>query len=246
MVWATPLIWVAPMKFNRPAMTIADRGARAALAHQGLIAILWSGVFYKVILPMVLSPLIGYALGLGIMKCLNLYLGRNHNAQDKAIFRHLQIGSACLVALSHGMNDAQKSMGLITLGLFAAGYIATPEIPLWVILACAIVMGLGTASGGFRIIRTMGFSITRIDPIQGFAAETSASSVILAASFLGMPISSTQMIAGSITGVGSSKGVGAVKWNVAKKLVLTWVFTLPGAGILGTLAYLIARAFGFS
>jgi PiT family inorganic phosphate transporter len=155
------------------------------------------------------------------MKGLDWYLGKNHNAHDKAIFRHLQIGSACLVALSHGMNDAQKSMGLITLGLFAGGFLTTSEIPLWVILSCATVMGLGTASGGFRIIRTMGFSITRIDPIQGFAAETSASSVILSASLLGLPVSSTQMIAGSITGVGSAKGASAVKWGVAQKLALT-------------------------
>lgn len=216
----------------------------AAAAHQGFTAILWNGLLGKVILPMIFSPLIGFLLGYLIMKGLYLYLKHHPGAHGKAIFRHLQIGSACFVALSHGLNDAQKSMGVITLGLFAGGYLATPEIPLWVILACAIVMGLGTASGGFRIIRTMGFSITRIDPVQGFAAETSASAVILAASFLGMPVSSTHMIAGSITGVGTAKSLEAVSWKVPQKLIFAWILTLPGAGVVGALAYIIPKSFG--
>ncbi|HSX26937.1 MAG TPA: inorganic phosphate transporter [Chlamydiales bacterium] len=214
----------------------------AAWTHQGASTILWNGVIGKVILPMILSPIIGFLLGFLIMKGLYFYLRSHPGAHGKAIFRHLQIGSACFVALAHGLNDAQKSMGLITLGLFAGGYLTTPAIPLWVIMACAVVMGLGTASGGFRIIRTLGFSITKIDPVQGFAAEASASCVILTASFLGMPVSSTHMIAGSITGVGSAKGLSAVTWKVPQKLILAWVFTLPGAGIVASLVYLIARS----
>jgi len=209
----------------------------AAWAHQGNQIILWNGLLWKVLVPMLLSPLIGFLIAFFLMKGLYLYLRHHPGAEGKAIFRHLQIGSACIVALSHGLNDAQKSMGIITLGLFAGGFLQTPEIPLWVILACAIVMGLGTASGGFRIIRTMGFSITKIEPVQGFAAETSASAVILAASFLGMPISSTHMIAGSITGVGSAKSLSAVRWGVPQKLVLAWFLTLPGAGLVGAFAY---------
>jgi PiT family inorganic phosphate transporter len=130
-------------------------------------------------------------------------------------------------------------MGLITLGLFAGGVIATPHIPIWVIFACAVTMGVGTASGGLRIIKTMGFQITKIDSMQGFAAEASASAVILCASFLGMPISSTQMIAGSITGVGSAKGMRAVKWAVPKKLVIAWFLTLPGAGLASAGAFFV-------
>ncbi len=212
----------------------------ASLVNKGTSSIIWNGIIGKVLIPMVLSPLIGFVIALFFMKILFYYLSKNPSAKDKKLFLHLQIGSACLVALAHGLNDAQKSMGLITLGLFTGGYIAHLTIPFWVILSCAIVMGLGTASGGFRIIKTMGFSITKINSVQGFAAEASAAIVILVASFFGMPISSTQVITGGITGVGTAKGKKAVRWNVPKKLVTAWIFTLPGAGAIGALAYLIA------
>ena len=212
----------------------------SAWMNQGFETILWNGVTYKVLLPMLFSPVIGFGIGYLVMRVLNYFIGKRPSAKDHALFRHLQIGSACFVALAHGLNDAQKSMGIITLGLFAGGFVATPSIPLWVILSCALVMGLGTASGGFRIIRTMGFEITTLEPTQGFAAECSASSVILAASFLGMPISSTHMIAGSITGVGTAKGRHAVKWTIPRKILLALALTLPGAGILGALSYALA------
>ena len=212
----------------------------ASWVHEGLHTILWKGVIGKVILPMALSPLIGFGVAYLLMKI--LYRFQLHK-KKQTLFRHLQIGSACFVALSHGLNDAQKSMGIITLGLFASGLLHQPEIPLWVIFACALTMGLGTASGGFRIIHTMGFSITKIEPIQGFAAEATASLVILCASFLGMPISSTQMIAGSITGVGSAKSLGAVSWNVPRTFVAAWVLTLPGAGVIGAGTYFLFSFF---
>jgi PiT family inorganic phosphate transporter len=215
----------------------------AAWMHLGVQSILWKGVLGKVIIPMIASPVIGFLLGLLVMKSLYFYLGQDPKAHNKSIFRHLQIGSACFVALAHGLNDAQKSMGIITLGLFAGGYLTSTSIPFWVIISCAIMMGLGTASGGFRIIRTMAFSITKIEPVQGFAAEASASCVILTASFLGMPVSSTQMIAGSITGVGTARGRKAVSWQVPKKMVLTWLLTLPGAGLISSLAFWIATHF---
>jgi PiT family inorganic phosphate transporter len=218
----------------------------SAWAHLGVDAILWKGVIGKVIVPMVLSPIIGFAIGLGIMKIIFYFLSKNPTLEDRKIFGHLQIGSACFVALSHGLNDAQKSMGIITLGLFAGGYVLSTQIPLWVIASCAVVMGLGTASGGFRIIKTMGYSITKITPIQGFAAETSASAVILAASFLGMPVSSTHVIAGGITGVGTAKGKAAVAWQVPGKLVIAWVLTLPGAGIVGALIFFLAKLLGLN
>lgn len=134
-------------------------------------------------------------------------------------------------------------MAVITLGLVSAGILTTPHIPLWVILSCALVMGLGTAFGGYRIIRTVGFHLTRIEPMQGFAAETSASIVILSASFLGMPISSTHMIVGSVTGVGTAKKWKAVEWLVANKLVLTWILTMPASGFCAALAYYILQFF---
>ncbi len=216
----------------------------AAWTHQGANIIIWHSLFAKVIIPMILTPIIGFALAYVLMKLLFAYLKTKHEEHGKDIFKHLQIGSACCIALAHGLNDAQKSMGIITLGLFAGGYVATTQIPFWVILSCAVVMGLGTATGGFRIIRTMAFSITKIEPVQGFAAELSASFIILAASFLGMPISSTQMIAGSITGVGTAKSPKAVSWKVPQKFVYAWVLTLPGAAIVGSLSYLIALSIG--
>lgn len=218
----------------------------SAWAHQGIGTILWGGLLGKVVIPMIVSPLLGFAVALGLMKLLFLYLTKKVSSEEKNIFKHLQIGSSCFVALSHGLNDAQKSMGLITLGLFVAGYIETPTIPLWVILACALMMGLGTASGGFRIIKTLGFSITKITTVQGFAAEASSSAVILAASCLGMPVSSTHVIAGGITGVGTARSLSSVQWNVPKKLVLAWIFTLPGAGLVGALTYGLVHALGFS
>ena len=216
----------------------------SAWAHLGISSILWKGVLGKVIIPMVISPIVGFLVGLLIMKIIFYFSSKNPTLHERSIFRHLQIGSACFVALSHGLNDAQKSMGIITLGLFAGGYLHKPEIPLWVILACALVMGLGTGSGGFRIIKTMGYSITKITPIQGFAAEASASAVILTASFLGMPVSSTHVIAGGITGVGTAKGRTAVRWKVPQQLVLAWILTLPGAGMAGCLIYFLAKALG--
>ncbi len=205
----------------------------AAIAAGAGVDIYWRTVTIKVLLPMILSPFLGFLLGYLGMRALYLFPA-SHNLK---LFRHLQIGSACLVALSHGLNDAQKSMGIITLGLFSSHLIPTPHIPLWVILACAFVMGAGTLSGGFRIIRTMGFSITRLTPVQGFAAECSASLVILTASFLGMPISSSHMIAGSITGVGTANGRDNVRWTTPQKIALAWFLTLPGAGLLGALAF---------
>ncbi|HEY4255004.1 MAG TPA: anion permease [Chlamydiales bacterium] len=206
----------------------------ASWFHDGAHTVLWINLIQKVLLPMILVPLLAFGVSFVLMK---FFLNKTHSAKRHALFRHLQIGSACFVALSHGLNDAQKSMGVITLGLFVGGVIPTLQIPFWVILACAITMGLGTAFGGFRIIRTMGFSITRLDPVQGFAAESSASLLILAASFLGMPVSSTHMIAGSITGVGSAKGKAAVQWDTPKKLAAAWVLTLPGAGLTSALVY---------
>jgi PiT family inorganic phosphate transporter len=199
----------------------------AAFVHGGIKSILWKGLLFKVIIPMVLSPMIGFIFAFFLMR----WLLKRKTAHRPA-FKYLQLTSASLLALSHGLNDAQKSMGIITLGLLTAGVIHTPHIPLWVIGACAVVMALGTATGGYRMIHTMGYQITKLQPIQGFVAETSATVVILTASFLGMPISSTHMIAGSITGVGSAKGAEAVKWSTANKLAWAWLLTIPGAALV--------------
>jgi inorganic phosphate transporter, PiT family len=201
----------------------------AAWVEGGSSIVIWLGVIFKVVIPMILSPLIGFSLSYLWMRGLYALKIRRGNPP---LFRYLQMGSAGLVALSHGLNDAQKSMGIITLGLFSAQLIPTIHIPTWVILSCALMMGLGTASGGVRIIRTVGYKITKLEPIHGFAAEMSASCVILLASFFGMPISSTHMIVGSVAGVGAARGGQHVQWKTAQKLVVVWISTLPGAAIV--------------
>lgn len=209
----------------------------AAYVSQGFKIVLWQGIMYKVVIPMILSPFAGFFLAFGVMRLL-FFLQRYHSVKKREkLFARLQIGSAALVALSHGLNDAQKSMGIISLGLFTAGFLHAPVIPLWVILSCALFMGLGTATGGFRIIHTLGFQITKISPIQGFATEMSASCVILAASFFGMPVSSTHMITGSVAGVGAAKGWRAVRWTTTHKLVVAWLLTLPGSALVSALAF---------
>jgi PiT family inorganic phosphate transporter len=208
----------------------------AALVNGGMQGVIWNGVIYKVLIPMVASPLLGAAIAWCVMKTL-LKISK----RDKPIYKYFQLGSASAVALTHGLNDAQKSMGIITLGLFTAGMITSTHIPLWVIGACAATMALGTASGGFRIIRTMGFEITKLTPIDGFAAELSSSVVMLTASLLGMPLSSTHIIVGSITGVGTARGVQRVRWTTAHKVALAWFFTLPGAAVVsGLIFYLLS------
>ncbi len=210
----------------------------AALVNGGMQAVLWEGVAYKVLIPMIISPILGCFIAWGLMAAL-LKISK----RDRSFYKYFQLGSSAAVALAHGLNDAQKSMGIITLGLFSAGMITTPHIPLWVIGACAIVMAIGTASGGFRIIRTMGFEITELKPIDGFAAEFSSSVVMLAASLVGMPLSSTHVIVGSITGVGSARGTSKVRWTTTHKLVVAWILTLPGAGIVSGLLFFFLKTF---
>ncbi|MBM3208485.1 MAG: inorganic phosphate transporter [Chlamydiae bacterium] len=197
--------------------------------------VIWKGVIFKVGIPMLLSPVIGYCMGLLLMKTLQKILEKKRKENYLKLFGNFQIGSASIVALAHGLNDAQKSMGIITLGLFASNMIISTTVPFWVVMSCAIVMGLGTASGGVRIIKTVGFSITKLETVQGFAAEMSASVVILIASCLGMPVSSTHMIVGSVTGVGAANGIKSVRWEVMKKMAYAWIFTIPLSAIIATI-----------
>ncbi len=213
----------------------------ASLMNHGFDSIVWNGVIYKVAIPMVVSPIIGYCMAFVFMKVAGYFIRKKKITSSHKLFRHLQIGSASVVALAHGLNDAQKSMGIITLGLFTTGFLLNQVVPYWVIFSCAIIMGLGTATGGMRIIRTVGFSITKLKPIQGFAAEASASCVILTASFFGMPISSTHMIVGSVTGAGSAtKGSSAISWKVIRKLLIAWAVTLPGSTLIAALFYKVS------
>ena len=210
----------------------------AAIVYQmNANAILWGGVLQKVVLPLVISPLFGFFWGFAIMKlvylaCRNISLGKANG-----IFARLQLISAAYMAFAHGNNDAQKTMGIITLALISGGVLpADTGVPLWVKIICATTMALGTAAGGKRIIKTMGGGVTKLQPPGGFSAQTAAASVIEIMTLFGAPISTTHCITSSVMGVGSAKRLSAVKWGKAKDIVLTWVITLPVCAALGGLA----------
>lgn len=212
----------------------------AAIAKGGPSIVMWNGLVNKVILPLVLSPIAGFVAAYLLMSLIARIVHRSNPTRTGAGFRRLQLVSASLMAFSHGQNDAQKSMGIITLALVSGHLLANDAgIPLWVKLACSITMGFGTAAGGWRIIRTLGHKIIRLEPVHGFAAETSGAAVILVASHYGMPISTTHAITASVFGVGASKRLSAVRWKVARDVVFAWVTTIPAAAAFGALAFLI-------
>lgn len=200
----------------------------------------WSGIVDKVVIPMVLSPLIGFGLGYLFMLAI-LWTFRNRNAhKTERGFRHGQIFSSAAMAFGHGTQDAQKTMGIITLALVTSGQIDAFVVPLWVILASALAMGLGTYSGGFRIIRTLGRRVIKLTPASGFAAQTVASGVLIAsATVFAVPISTTHVTTTSIMGVGSTRRLSAVRWGVAGNIVVAWVVTLPAAALVAAVAYFL-------
>jgi PiT family inorganic phosphate transporter len=167
---------------------------------------------------------------------------RAHPAPLTRRFRRAQLVSASFMAFSHGANDAQKTMGVITLALFANGAIPELEVPLWVKLASALVIGLGTYSGGRRIIRTLGMRLVKLTPVHGFAAETAASAVLLGTAALGFPVSTTHVITTSIMGVGATQRLSAVKWGITRDIAIAWLITLPAAGLIGALCAAAARS----
>ena len=209
----------------------------AAVASGGFSAVIWSSLLDKVIYPLVASPLAGFAAGYLLMLLIAKLVAHLNAARAGNAFRRLQLVSAAAMALSHGQNDAQKSMGIITLALFTSKLIPVAEVPLWVKLACAMAMGLGTSAGGWRVIKTLGHKIIRLQPVDGFAAETAGAAVIFTASHYGMPISTTHAISSSIFGVGASKRLSAVRWKVAHHMVLAWIITIPASAAVGALSF---------
>ncbi|MFO0844651.1 MAG: inorganic phosphate transporter [Gemmataceae bacterium] len=190
---------------------------------------------------LVLSPLVGMVCGFLFMICL-LWLVRDWKLYAvNRTFRTLQLVSAGGMAFSHGSNDAQKSMGIITMALLTADLVTENHPPVWVIIACATAMGVGTASGGWRIMKTMGHKIIKLRPINGFAAETAGSLVILTATHFGAPVSTTHVIAASIMGVGASKRVSAVRWGVATNILWAWVLTIPISAVVAAMTYAVLR-----
>ena len=217
-------------------------GATIAAAGTGALDV--PGIVRNVLVPMVTSPLIGFALGLSLMVAIAWVFFRAPRKPTSHLFRRAQVFSAGYMAFAHGSNDAQKTMGIITLALFAAGVIPDVTVPTWVIIAAASAISLGTAVGGWRIMRTMGRRVVELEPAHGFAAETTAATVLVATASLGMPVSTTHVISSAIIGVGTSKGLGAVRWGVAQSILVAWIVTIPAAGVVSAGAWYLLAALG--
>jgi inorganic phosphate transporter, PiT family len=211
----------------------------AMLAAVGVSGVDWSGVVHKIILPMLASPILGFAAAWLFMTGLFWLVRRHSPAPVNRTFRTLQWFSTAFIAFSHGGNDAQKTMGIITLALVASSKIATFDVPLWVKLSCALAMALGTYSGGWRIIHTMGSKVIKLDAIHGFAAQTSAAAIIELFTRFGFPVSTTHTITAAIMGVGSTQRLSAVRWGVASNIVVAWILTLPAAAVVAAGVYLL-------
>ncbi|HOO00055.1 MAG TPA: inorganic phosphate transporter [Syntrophales bacterium] len=209
----------------------------AGVTKAGIGVLLWKGIL-KTAAFIFLSPAIGMALGF-FMMVLTLNLSRNSNvARSTALFRKLQLFSAAVYSLGHGMNDAQKTMGIIAVALYSQGLIGPVfHIPFWVVFLCYLFIALGTMSGGWRIVKTMGTKITKLQPMGGFCAETAAAFSIIGASLGGIPVSTTHTIAGAIMGVGATKRLTAVRWGVAGTILWAWVLTIPASAIMAAVIY---------
>ena len=219
----------------------------AAVAKVGFSVLQWEGLG-KIFAALIFSPIIGMILGFTIMKLLSLIFAHSSPSRVNHGFKKMQIFSAGLLAFNHGSNDAQKSMGIITMALIAVGLQSQTILdpPLWVKLSCALAMSLGTAMGGWKIIHTMGGKIFKLEPINGFAADLSSSIVIWSATVfpgLHLPVSTTHVVSGSIMGVGSAKRVSAVRWGVAQQMLVAWVVTIPTTSLLAALFYTILSKF---
>ena len=215
----------------------------AAIAKAGTGSLFWPGIT-KTAIFIIVSPVIGMMLGFTFM-ILAMNLSRYSNlAKSDKLFRKLQLVSAAVYSLGHGMNDAQKTMGIIAMALFSQGLLGnTFYIPLWVIITCYTVISLGTMFGGWRIVKTMGTKITKLQPIGGFSAETAAACSIIGASVAGIPVSTTHTITGAIVGVGATKRLSAVRWGVAGSIVWAWILTMPIAAIISAITYLGLKPF---
>ncbi|HNY49958.1 MAG TPA: inorganic phosphate transporter [Smithella sp.] len=210
----------------------------AAVSKAGTGTLVWAGII-KTTVFIIVSPMIGMILGFTFM-VLAMNLSHNSNiAKSDKLFRKLQLVSAAIYSLGHGMNDAQKTMGIIAMALFSKGLLGnTFHIPVWVIIACYAMISLGTMFGGWRIVKTMGTKITKLQPMGGFSAETAAACSIIGATMAGIPVSTTHTITGAIVGVGSTKRLSAVRWGVAGNIVWAWILTIPAAAVLSAVIYL--------
>ena len=209
----------------------------AGVAKAGISATVWSGLS-KTVLAIVLSPLVGLILAMILVAIMSWASVRSTPFAVDRAFRILQFASASLYSLGHGGNDAQKTMGIIAVLLYSQGHLGEHfTVPFWVVLSCQAAMALGTLMGGWRIVRTMGLRITKLNPMQGFCAETGGAITLFLATFLGVPVSTTHTITGAIVGVGAARRASAVRWNVAGSIVYAWIFTIPASAIVSALAF---------
>src|SRR5918995_1848029 len=211
------------------------------LTVYGVDAVQW-GKVYPIFITLITSPIAGLVAAFVVSVVLLNLFRRARPSYANSAFRRLQLFSSGLVTFSHGANDAQKTMAIITLALFSSGYLEEFAVPTWVALAAALAIGLGTWAGGWRIIRTMGTRIVRMDPVHGFAAQTIAAAVIQLATALGLPVSTTQVVSGAVLGAGATHRFSAVRWGVARRIVWAWIFTLPASALLAALAALLIKA----
>ena len=213
----------------------------AGIAKAGFSAVVWGGVG-KTSFAIVLSPLIGFSLALALMLLVSWLFVRTTPYTVDRNFRMMQFISASLISLGHGGNDAQKTMGIIAVLLFSQGHLGSNfYVPFWVVLLCQATIALGTLVGGWRIVRTVGSKITRMTPVQGCCASAAGAIMLFAATFLGIPVSTTHTVTGSIVGVGAARKVSAVRWNVASNIVTAWIITLPAAAIISAATFLLVR-----
>ena len=216
----------------------------AGTAKGGLNAIVWSGVM-KTVAAIALSPMLGFVLALLLVLTVSWSFVRSTPFTVDKTFRVAQLGSAALYSLGHGGNDAQKTMGIIAGLLYAEGHLGSQfYVPLWVVLSCQAAMALGTYLGGWRIVRTMGSRITRLNPMQGFCAEMGGAITLFLATWLGIPVSTTHTITGAIIGVGAARKVSAVRWNIAGSIVIAWIITLPMTALIGAIFYVCVSGIG--
>ncbi len=217
----------------------------ATLVAAGTDAVLGDGILAKVLIPALIAPVLAFIVGAVAIVCCYRIVGRQRPGPVTRGFRYGQVVSGGLLALAHGTNDAQKTMGVITLALIINGNLSADsfEVPTWVVVSAASAIALGTYSGGWRIIRTMGSRIIKMDAAQGFSAQGAGAAVILASSHFGFPLSTTHVISGGVMGAGAGKRVSAVRWGVAGNMVVAWILTLPAAALIGGLAYLVTDLF---
>jgi PiT family inorganic phosphate transporter len=245
-LWDLLTWWLALPTSSSHALLGGMAGAAIVKAGFGSLE---ATLFIKAGIFIFISPIMGMLIGAILMRVVMfLFYRRSPSGVDRN-FRRLQLVSAALYSIGHGGNDAQKTAGIIAAALIASGHLTSapgesPHVPLWVILACHLAMGLGTLSGGWRIVQTMGMRITKLAPVGGFCAETSGAITLFVATSLGVPVSTTHTITGAIVGAGSQRGLHAVRWGVASRIVWAWVLTVPGAALISAGTYLIAVALG--